>query len=95
MTPAVNIATADKTMEQYQTDCLHLKVSKQNNKKFSDLRFFPFATGVNTPMLHLDLQIYLRLFEKNLNSPYEILGVLGETDSWKKPEVENLVVMSI
>ncbi len=33
--------------------------------------------------------------EKILNGPNGILRGLGETDSWKKPEVKNLVVLSL
>ncbi len=34
-------------------------------------------------------------FEKIHNGPNGILGGLGDTDSWKKPEVENLVSDSL
>ncbi len=43
-----------------------------------------------TPVVHLELWISPRIFEKIRNSPNGILRGLGETDSWKKPEVEKL-----
>ncbi len=47
------------------------------------------------PVVHLELQISLRIFEKIWNGPNGILRGLGETDSWKKPEVKNLVTLSL
>jgi hypothetical protein len=44
-----------------------------------------------TPVVDLELRISPRIFEKSRNSPNGILRGLGETDSFKKPEVENLV----
>ncbi len=35
------------------------------------------------PVVHLDLRISLRIFEKNRNCPNGILWGWGETDSWK------------
>ncbi len=46
--------------------------------------FFHLAT---TQVVHPEP----RIFEKIWNGPYGILRGLEETDSWKKPEVENLV----
>jgi hypothetical protein len=37
-------------------------------------------------VVHLDLRISLRIFEKILNGPNRILWGWGETDSSKKPE---------
>jgi hypothetical protein len=34
-----------------------------------------------TPVVHLDLQISLQIFEKNLNDPNVIIRGLGEGDS--------------
>ncbi len=48
-----------------------------------------------TPVANLKLQISPRIFEKIRNDPHGILRGLGETDSWKKPEVENLVTLSL
>jgi hypothetical protein len=36
-----------------------------------------------TPVVHLELRISPRIFEKNRNDPNGILRGLGETDSWK------------
>jgi hypothetical protein len=44
---------------------------------------------------NLELRISPRIFEKIRNSPNGILRGLGETDSRKKPEVENLVTLSL
>jgi hypothetical protein len=45
--------------------------------------FFPFATGVNDTgaVVHLELRISPRIFEKIRNGPNGILRGLGETDS--------------
>jgi hypothetical protein len=48
-----------------------------------------------TPVENLKLRISPRIFEKIWNDPNGILSGLGETDSWKKPEVENLVTLSL
>ncbi len=48
-----------------------------------------------TPVVHLDLRISLRIFEKVRNSLNGILWGGGETDSWKKPEAKNLVTLSL
>ncbi len=47
------------------------------------------------PVVHLDLRISPRIFEKIWNSPNGILWGWGETDSWKKPEAKNLVTLSL
>ncbi len=36
-----------------------------------------------------------QFFEKIQNGPNGILGGLGDTDSWKKPEVENLPLKAL
>ncbi len=41
-----------------------------------------------TPMVHLDLRISPRIFEKIRNDPNFISRGLGEGDSWKKPEAK-------
>ncbi len=48
-----------------------------------------------TPVANLDLRISPQIFEKIRNDPTGIPRGLGETDSWKKPEVENLVTLSL
>ncbi len=47
------------------------------------------------PIVHLDLQISLRIFEKIRNDPKAIIRGLGEDDSRKKPEAKNLVTLSL
>jgi hypothetical protein len=60
------------------------------------LKIFPFATGVDdTGVVHLEPRISSRIFEKIRNGRNGILRCLGETDSWKKPKVENLVTLSL
>jgi hypothetical protein len=48
-----------------------------------------------TPVANLELQISPSIFEKIRNDPNGILRGLGETDPGKKPEVENLVTLSL
>ncbi len=52
-----------------------------------------FAGGVDTAeqLINIHSRISPRIFEKIQNGPNGILGGLGDTDSRKKPEVENLV----
>jgi hypothetical protein len=47
------------------------------------------------PVVHLDLRLSPRIFEKILNSPKAILWGWGEVDSSKKPEAKNLVTLSL
>jgi hypothetical protein len=60
---------------------------------FSD--FFHLPPVSTTPVVNLELQISPGIFKKIRNGPNGVLRGLGETDSWKKPEVENLVALSI
>jgi hypothetical protein len=46
-------------------------------------------------VVHLELRISPRIFEKIRNGSIGILRGLGETDSGKKTEVENLVALSL
>ncbi len=46
------------------------------------------------PVVHLDLRLSPRMFEKIRNGPSAILWGWGETDSSKKPEAKNLVTLS-
>ncbi len=48
-----------------------------------------------TPVVHLEPRISPRIFEKIRNGRNGILTCLGETDSWKKPEIENLATLSL
>ncbi len=57
--------------------------------------FFHLPPVSLTPVVHLEPRISPRIFEKIRNGRNGILRCLGETDSWKKPEVENLVTLSL
>ncbi len=59
------------------------------------LKIFPFATCVNDTGGALDLRISPQILEKIWNDTNGILKGLGETDSWKKPEVENFLALSL
>jgi hypothetical protein len=48
-----------------------------------------------TPVVHLELRISPRIFEKIRNVPNVIIRGLGEGNSWKKPEAKNLVTLSL
>jgi hypothetical protein len=48
-----------------------------------------------TPVANLELRISPRIFEKIRNGHNGILWGLRETGSWKKPQVENLVTLSL
>ncbi len=53
-------------------------------------------TGVDeTGVVHLELQISPQIFEKIWNGSNGIIRGLGETDPCRKPEVENLVALSL
>ncbi len=47
------------------------------------------------PVVHLDLWISPRIFEKIWNGHNGILWCWGETDPWNKPEAKNLVTLSL
>ncbi len=58
-------------------------------------RFFPLPPVSTTPVVHLELQISPRIFEKIWNGLNNgILKRLGGTDSRENPEVENLLALS-
>ncbi len=57
--------------------------------------FFYLPPVSTTPVVHLDLRISPRICEKIWNGPNGKLRRVGETDSWKKPEVENPVTLSL
>ncbi len=57
--------------------------------------FFHLPPVLLTPVVHLEPRISPRIFEKIRKGRTGILICLGETDSWKKPEVENLVTLSL
>ncbi len=54
-------------------------MSKQNNENFYDWRFFHLPPVSMTPVVHLELQISPRIFEKIRNGPNGILIGLGES----------------
>ncbi len=74
---------------------LQPKGVKRINEKFSDLRFLPFATDVIDTDSAAWVRISPRIFEKIWNVPNGIIRGLGETDPCRKPEVENLVALSL
>ncbi len=53
------------------------------------------TSGKLAKVVHLELQIFPRIFEQIGNDPNRILRGLGEADSWKNPEVENLIALSL
>ncbi len=57
--------------------------------------FFHLPPVSTTPVVHLELRISPQILEKIWNGPNVIFKGLGETDSWKKPEVKNLVSLSL
>jgi hypothetical protein len=48
-----------------------------------------------TPVVHIELRISQRIVEKIRNGPNGIIRGLGETDPCRKPEVKNLVALSL
>ncbi len=77
-----------------KTKCIYMltllpKGAQTKLLKFFCLKIFPFAT------LNLEPRIPPRILEKIRNGRNGILKCLGESDSWKKPEVENLVTLSL
>jgi hypothetical protein len=46
-------------------------------------------------VISINSRISPRIFEKIQNGPNGVLGGLGDTDSWKKTEIENLVSDSL
>jgi hypothetical protein len=57
--------------------------------------FFHLPPVSTTLVVHLELRISPRISERICYGPYGILRGLGETDLRKKPEVENLVTLSL
>ncbi len=68
-------------------------MSKQNIKSFLIEDFFHLPPVSTTLVLHVELRISAQILEKILNGRNGTLWCLGETDSWKKPEVENHVAL--
>ncbi len=57
--------------------------------------FFCLLPASMTPVVHPTLRISQQIFKKIQNGPNVVLRGLGEADSWKKPEFENLVALSL
>ncbi len=57
--------------------------------------FFLLPLVSLTPVVYIEPWISPRIFEKIWNGCIGILRCLWETDPWKKPEVENLVTLSL
>ncbi len=53
-----------------------------------------FAQNAIHSYLH-QMRIYQRIFDKVRNDPNGMIRGLGETDPCRKPEVENLVALSL
>jgi hypothetical protein len=68
---------------------------KEIMKIFQIEDFFHLPPVSTTPVVHLELQISPRIFEKIQNGPNSIFRGLGETDPSRKPEVKNLVALSL
>ncbi len=64
---------------------------KERRKIFLIEDFFHLPPVSTTPVVHLSP----RIFEKIRNSPNGIIRGLEETDPCRKPEVENLVALSL
>ncbi len=64
-------------------------------KIFLTEHFFHLPPVSTTPVVHLELRISPRIFEKIRNGPSSIITGLGETDPCRKPEVKNLVALSL
>jgi hypothetical protein len=56
--------------------------------------FFRLPLVSTTPMVHIELQISLEIFKKIQNGPNVIIIGFGEI-ACRKPEVENLVALSL
>ncbi len=70
-------------------------MSKLNIKTFMIEDFLHLPPVSLTLVANLELRISPWIFEKIRNDPNGILRGLAETDPWKKPEVENLVTLSL
>jgi hypothetical protein len=56
---------------------------------------FSYAMVSTTPVMRLKLQISSQIFEKIWNGRNGIIRGLGKTDPCRKPEVKNLVALSL
>jgi hypothetical protein len=73
--------------------CCNQTAFKQNLEKLSVSKFLSFIAGVaNTgDYSNFYIWMYSWLFLKIRNGFHGVFTAIGETDSWKKPEAENLV----
>ncbi len=53
------------------------------------------ASVINTGVVHIELQISPRFFEKKLNDPNVIFRARGKMIQEKNPEAKNLVTLSL
>ncbi len=58
-------------------------------------KYFSFFAGVVDMLINIHSRMSPRIFEKILNGPNGILMGPGDTDLWKKSDVENLVSDSL
>ncbi len=93
------------------SDCWQLKVNlKEKNNLYANsasqrcpkeimktilIEDFSIYHWCQRSVVNLELRISLRIFEKIRNDPNGILRGLGGTDPFRKPEVENLVALSL
>jgi hypothetical protein len=68
---------------------------KEILKIFQIEDFFHLPLVSSTPVVHLELQISPRICEKIRNGPNGIIRGLGESDPCRKPEVKNLMALSL
>ncbi len=71
------------------------RYQKEITKTFPIEDFFHLPPVSMTLVVHLELRISPRIFEKIRNGPHGIIRGLGETDPCRKPEVGNLVTLSL
>ena len=68
---------------------------KERMKIFLIEDYFHLLPVSATPVVHIELRISQRIVEKIRNGPNGIIRGLGETDPCRKPEVKNLVALSL
>ncbi len=79
--------------------CLYVNSTNKdvqaNIENFLIEDFFQLPPVSMTPVVHFALRIASQIFEKIWNGPNAIFKGLEKTDLWQKPEVENLVALSL
>ncbi len=88
--------TADNLKWTWRKKCIYMLtlLPKGFQKKYWEI-FLHLPPVSLTPVGHLELRISPRIFEKNRNGPNGIIRGFGETDPCRKPEVKNLVALSL